>query len=85
MPGTVGLLTRKALLLSSATIALGYAGAAFAAPAAAPAAPLPEAAAAMGVPLGTAKSRLHRATRALRAAIDSDARVRLKLAEGRPR
>ena len=47
--------------------------------------PLPEAAAAMGVPLGTAKSRLHRATQALRAAIDSDARVRLKLTEGRSR
>jgi len=36
--------------------------------------PLPDAAAAMGIPLGTAKSRLHRATQALRAALDSDAR-----------
>ena len=33
-----------------------------------------EVAAAMGVPSGTAKSRLHRATRAMRAALDADAR-----------
>ena len=45
--------------------------------------PLPEAAAAMGIPLGTAKSRLHRATQALRAALDSDARTRPELTEGR--
>jgi RNA polymerase sigma-70 factor (ECF subfamily) len=38
--------------------------------------PLPDAAAAMGIPLGTAKSRLHRATQALRAALESDARGR---------
>jgi RNA polymerase sigma-70 factor (ECF subfamily) len=37
--------------------------------------PLADAAAAMGIPVGTAKSRLHRATQALRAAIDSDARA----------
>ena len=47
--------------------------------------PLPDAAAAMGIPLGTAKSRLHRATQALRAALDSDARVRPGLTEGRAR
>jgi RNA polymerase sigma-70 factor (ECF subfamily) len=38
--------------------------------------PLPDAAAAMGIPLGTAKSRLHRATQALRAVLDADARAR---------
>ena len=37
--------------------------------------PLADAAAAMGVPLGTAKSRLHRATQALRATLDADARA----------
>jgi RNA polymerase sigma-70 factor (ECF subfamily) len=36
--------------------------------------PLPDAAAVLGIPLGTAKSRLHRATQALRAALDADAR-----------
>jgi RNA polymerase sigma-70 factor (ECF subfamily) len=35
---------------------------------------LPEVADATGVPLGTAKSRLHHATRALRAAMEADAR-----------
>jgi RNA polymerase sigma-70 factor, ECF subfamily len=40
---------------------------------------LPDAAAAMGIPLGTAKSRLHRATQALRATLDSDARTRSDL------
>ena len=35
---------------------------------------LPEVAEATGVPLGTAKSRLHHATRALRAALEADAR-----------
>jgi RNA polymerase sigma-70 factor (ECF subfamily) len=34
--------------------------------------PLPEAAQALGIPLGTAKSRLHRALRALREALDVD-------------
>jgi RNA polymerase sigma-70 factor (ECF subfamily) len=33
-----------------------------------------EVAAALGIPLGTAKSRLHRATAAMRAALDADAR-----------
>jgi DNA-directed RNA polymerase specialized sigma24 family protein len=36
--------------------------------------PLADAAQAMGVPLGTAKSRLNRATQALRAAIEADDR-----------
>lgn len=36
--------------------------------------PLPAAATAMGIPLGTAKSRLHRAMQALRASIDADTR-----------
>jgi RNA polymerase sigma-70 factor, ECF subfamily len=42
---------------------------------------LDEVAAAIGVPSGTAKSRLHRATRAMRAALDADARP---VIEGRP-
>ena len=37
--------------------------------------PLVDAAAAMGVPVGTAKSRLNRATQALRATLDADART----------
>ncbi len=44
--------------------------------------PLPDAAAAMGIPLGTAKSRLHRATQALRATLDADSRSRHELTEG---
>jgi RNA polymerase sigma-70 factor (ECF subfamily) len=44
--------------------------------------PLPDAATAMGIPLGTAKSRLHRATQALRAALDADSRARLDQPEG---
>jgi RNA polymerase sigma-70 factor, ECF subfamily len=44
--------------------------------------PLPEAAEALGVPLGTAKSRLHRARATLRAALEADARDQLE--EGRP-
>ncbi len=35
---------------------------------------VPEVASIVGVPLGTAKSRIHRATQALRAALDADAR-----------
>jgi RNA polymerase sigma-70 factor, ECF subfamily len=46
--------------------------------------PLPDAAAAMGIPLGTAKSRLHRATQALRAALDADSRAKPDLARSRP-
>ncbi|HET6745406.1 MAG TPA: sigma factor-like helix-turn-helix DNA-binding protein, partial [Candidatus Limnocylindria bacterium] len=37
--------------------------------------PLPEVAEALGVPLGTATSRLHYAMRGLRAALDADART----------
>ena len=36
--------------------------------------PLPDVAAALGIPLGTAKSRLHRSLALMRAAIDADAR-----------
>ena len=46
--------------------------------------PLPDAAAALGIPLGTAKSRLHRATQALRATLDADARARHELRGSRP-
>jgi DNA-directed RNA polymerase specialized sigma24 family protein len=35
---------------------------------------LPEVADAIGVPLGTVKSRVHHATQALRAALEADAR-----------
>jgi DNA-directed RNA polymerase specialized sigma24 family protein len=35
---------------------------------------VPEVADAMGVPVGTAKSRIHYATEALRAALDADSR-----------
>jgi RNA polymerase sigma factor (sigma-70 family) len=45
--------------------------------------PLPEVALALGIPLGTAKSRLHRALQSMRAALDADARPRAELAEGR--
>jgi RNA polymerase sigma-70 factor (ECF subfamily) len=37
--------------------------------------PVPDLATAMGIPLGTAKSRLHHAERALRASLEADARV----------
>ena len=37
--------------------------------------PLPELADRLGIPLGTAKSRLHHATAALRASLDADART----------
>jgi len=43
--------------------------------------PLADAAAVMGIPVGTAKSRLYRATQALRAALDADARARLTHSE----
>jgi RNA polymerase sigma factor (sigma-70 family) len=45
--------------------------------------PLPEVAVALGIPLGTAKSRLHRALAAMRAALDAEARPSPELAEGR--
>ena len=44
--------------------------------------PLPEVAVVLGIPLGTAKSRLHRATQLMRAALDADARASAELAEG---
>ena len=44
--------------------------------------PLPDVAMALGIPLGTAKSRLHRALQAMRAALDADARPRSDAAEG---
>lgn len=44
--------------------------------------PVADAAEAMGVPLGTAKSRLNRATQALRAAIEADDREPLQFREG---
>ena len=46
--------------------------------------PLPEVAVSLGIPLGTAKSRLHRALRLMRAALDAEARPGNGLAEGRP-
>jgi RNA polymerase sigma-70 factor (ECF subfamily) len=44
--------------------------------------PLPEVAIALGIPLGTAKSRLHRALQTMRAALDADDRPRSDLPEG---
>jgi RNA polymerase sigma-70 factor, ECF subfamily len=44
---------------------------------------LPEVAETMRIPLGTAKSRLHRALSAMRASLDADARVNGAIAEGR--
>jgi RNA polymerase sigma-70 factor (ECF subfamily) len=44
--------------------------------------PITETAEVLGIPAGTVKSRLHRATKRLRAAIDADARM--PLAQGRP-
>jgi RNA polymerase sigma-70 factor (ECF subfamily) len=46
--------------------------------------PLPEVAAVLGIPLGTAKSRLHRALQVMRAALDADDRVHPEIREGRP-
>ena len=45
--------------------------------------PLPEVAIALGIPLGTAKSRLHRALGSMRAALDADARPRSEIQGGR--
>ena len=46
--------------------------------------PMPVVAATLGIPLGTAKSRLHRALVEMRAALDADSRLRGDLVEGRP-
>ena len=46
--------------------------------------PLPTVAATLGIPLGTAKSRLHRALGLMRAALDADSRVGQATVEGRP-
>jgi RNA polymerase sigma-70 factor, ECF subfamily len=46
--------------------------------------PMPTVAATLGIPLGTAKSRLHRALAEMRAALDADARLKGDLVEGRP-
>jgi RNA polymerase sigma-70 factor (ECF subfamily) len=46
--------------------------------------PLPDAAAALRIPLGTAKSRLHRAIQALRAGLDAEARTRPERQGGTP-
>ena len=46
--------------------------------------PLPEVAASLAIPLGTAKSRLHRGLGLMRAALDADARARVEISEGRP-
>jgi RNA polymerase sigma-70 factor, ECF subfamily len=45
--------------------------------------PMPVVAATLGIPLGTAKSRLHRALAEMRAALDADARPQGDLVEGR--
>jgi RNA polymerase sigma-70 factor (ECF subfamily) len=43
---------------------------------------MPDVAASLGIPLGTAKSRLHRALQSMRAALDADARPRAEIGEG---
>ena len=45
---------------------------------------LPDVAASLGIPLGTAKSRLHRALALMRAALEADSRASAELVEGRP-
>jgi RNA polymerase sigma factor (sigma-70 family) len=46
--------------------------------------PLPQVADTLGIPLGTAKSRLHRGIQLMRSALDADARIRSDAPEGRP-
>ena len=45
---------------------------------------LPDVASTLDIPLGTAKSRLHRAIGLMRAALDADSRVGPEIREGRP-
>jgi len=45
--------------------------------------PLPEVASALGIPVGTAKSRHHRSLSVMRSAIDADARGSIVLIGGR--
>jgi len=45
---------------------------------------VPDVAVALGIPVGTAKSRLHRALGLLRAALDAESRAGSELPEGRP-
>jgi RNA polymerase sigma-70 factor (ECF subfamily) len=45
---------------------------------------MPDVAASLGIPLGTAKSRLNRAIGLLRAALDAEARNARTVSEGRP-
>jgi DNA-directed RNA polymerase specialized sigma24 family protein len=44
---------------------------------------MPIVAATLGIPLGTAKSRLHRALGEMRAALDAETRTGAELVEGR--
>ena len=46
--------------------------------------PLPDVAVTLGIPIGTVKSRLHRAMGLMRAALDADARAGREISEGRP-
>lgn len=46
--------------------------------------PLPDVAATLQIPVGTAKSRLHRGLGLLRAALEADARATTEIPEGRP-
>ena len=46
--------------------------------------PMPQVASTLGIPLGTAKSRLHRGLLVMRAALDADARLGPGATEGRP-
>ena len=45
--------------------------------------PMPEVASVLGIPLGTAKSRLHRALQSMRAVLDADGRPTADVPEGR--
>ena len=45
---------------------------------------MPDVAATLGIPLGTAKSRLNRALGLMRAALDAESRGASNLSEGRP-